>query len=125
MNCDNLKQAEYIKDISLNTMEKNLLFRLRSKTLEVKKNFPGLHSDDWCTSCGLFPESQSHLLECPSIVVHLGYLSGTTSIPDENDIYGSIEKQKGIVKIYSDILEIRERLEKRNRDSEDLNLPQN
>ena len=107
-------QAEYIKDISLNTSEKQLLFRLRSKTLEVKKNFPGLHSNDLCTSCGLFPESQSHLLQCTEIVVHLGYLAGTTSTIDENDIYRGIEKQKMIVKIYSDIIEIRERLEKRS-----------
>ena len=94
LSCDKLKQAEYIQDISLNTSEKNLLFKLRSKTLEVKKNFPGLHSNNWCTSCYLFPESQSHLLQCPAIVVHLGYLAGTTSTLDENDIYRSIEKQK-------------------------------
>ena len=48
------------------------------------------------------------------IVVHLGYLAGTTSTIDENDIYRGIEKQKMIVKIYSDIIEIRERLEKRS-----------
>ena len=57
-----------------------------------------------------------------AIVVHLGYLAGTTSTPDENDIYRIIEKQKTIVKIYSDIREIRERLDKRK--SEDPNLPQ-
>ena len=58
-----------------------------------------------------------------AIVVHLGYLAGTTSTPDENDIYRIIEKQKTIVKIkiYSDIIEIRERLDKRK--SEDPNLP--
>ena len=39
MRSDKFTQAEYIKDISLNTSEKQLLFRLRSKTLEVKKNF--------------------------------------------------------------------------------------
>ena len=114
MRCDKFTQAEYIKDISLNTSEKQLLFRLRSKTLEVKKNFPGLHSNNWCTSCYLFPESQSHLLQCPAIVVHLGYLAGTTSTIDENDIYRGIKKQKMIVKIYSDIIEIRERLEMRS-----------
>ena len=124
LSCDSLKQAEYIQNISLNTSEKNVLFKLRSRTLEVKKNFPGLHSNEWCTSCYLFPESQSHLLQCPAIVVHLGYLAGTTSTLDEKDIYRSIEKQKVIVKIYSDILEIRESLEKISRNTENLNLPQ-
>ena len=94
MRCDKFTQAEYIKDISLNTSEKQLLFRLRSKTLEVKKNFPALHSNDLCTSCGLFPERQSHLLQCREIVVHLGYLAGATSIPDENYIYRSLKSRR-------------------------------
>ena len=33
-----IKDIKYIKDISLNTSGKQLMFKLRSKTLEVKKN---------------------------------------------------------------------------------------
>ena len=120
LNCEKLKPAEYLLDASFTTTEKQLLFKLRSKTLEVKKNFPGLYSNLWCTSCGLFPESQSHLLQCPAIVVHLRYLAGTTSKLCENHIYGKLEQQKVIVKIYSDILDIRENLQK----TENVNLPQ-
>ena len=65
INCDKLKQAEYIQDSRFSTREKQLLFKLRSKTLDVNENFKGMNKKPWCTSCGLFKETQSHLLQCP------------------------------------------------------------
>ena len=112
LECTKLKQAVYLNDSKFSTREKRLLFKLRSKTIYVKKNFPGLNKDEWCVSCGLFPESQSHLLQCPELVVHLGYLSWKTSTLNGNFIYGNIEQQQAMVKIYTDILEVRENLQK-------------
>ena len=43
LNCRELKQAEYIQNSTFTTREKRLLFKLRSKTLDVKQNFPGVH----------------------------------------------------------------------------------
>ena len=63
-----------------------------------------------CISCGLFPESQGHLLQCPQLVTKLNYLSGKVSKLNEYDIYEDIEKQQIILRIYSDILEVREKL---------------
>ena len=109
--CTEMKQADYIEDSSLNTNEKQLLFRLRSQTLEVKQNFKGLNKNPWCISCGLFQETQGHLLQCPELVKHLYYLKGKTSKLNENFVYGSLHQMKMIVKIYSDIMEIRENLQ--------------
>ena len=92
------------------TREKQLLFKLRSRTLDVKNNFPGQNRNPWCTSCGLFQETQSHLLQCPEIVTKLSYLAGKSSTLNENFVYGSHKQQQIIVKIYSDILEVRENL---------------
>ena len=92
------------------TREKQLLFKLRSRTLDVKSNFPGQNRNPWCTSCGLFQETQSHLLQCPEIVTKLSYLAGKSSTLNENFVYGSHKQQQIIVKIYSDILEVRENL---------------
>ena len=80
--------------------------------VNLKQNFPGQTRNPWCTSCGLFPETQSHLLQCPEIVPKLGYLHGKTSKLNENLIYGNINQQQMIVKIFSDILEVRENLQK-------------
>ena len=118
LNCSELKQADYLHDQNFSTHEKRLLFKLRSKTIDVKQNFPGLNKDMWCTSCGLFPENQSHLLQCPALVVHLGYLAGETSTLNENYIYGSTEQKRSIVKIFSDILEVRDNLQQKMRDLE-------
>ena len=65
LNCIQLKVAEYLKDSRFNTREKQLLFKLRSRTLDVKQNFKNQHKTPWCVSCGLFQETQSHLLQCP------------------------------------------------------------
>ena len=105
-----MKIAEYITDSRLDTKKKQLLFRLRSRTLDVKKNFGGQFWNSWCTSCGLFQETQGHLLQCPPLVKNLRYLLGKTSKLNENDIYGNIMQQVQIVNIYSDILQERENL---------------
>ena len=110
MNCSELKVAKYLEDPSFNTKQKQLLFKLRSRTLDVKANFRGQNSDILCISCGLFSETQSHLLQCPQLVTSLNYLCGKTSKLNEMDIYGNTEKQKIIVNIYSDLLEVRENL---------------
>ena len=106
-----MKTAEYLTNPDFNTKQKQLLFKLRSRTLDVKVNFRGQHMNNiLCISCGLVPESQSHILQCPPIVTRLNYLSDKTSKLNELDIYGDLESQKKIVNIYSDILEIREKL---------------
>ena len=76
----------------------------------MKLNFPGQNNNVWCISCGLFPESQSHLLQCPKLVTHVNYLCGKTSKLNENDIYGDVRKQEKIINIYSELLEVRENL---------------
>ena len=102
--------AEYLQDSRFSTKMKQLLFRLRSRTLDVKQNFKNINQNPWCSSCGLFAQSQGHILQCPEITKHLRYLKGRTSKLDENDIYRNLEKQLIITKIYSDLLEIRETL---------------
>ena len=112
--CRKLEMAEYLNNPRFNTRQKQLLFKLRSRTLDVKCNFRGQFIDLWCISCGLFPESQSHILQCPELVTKLNYLAGKTSCLNENCIYGDIEEQLKIVNIYSDLLEEREKLKEKS-----------
>ena len=108
LDCSELKVADYLKDPRLDTKKKQLLFKLRSRTLEVKANFGTRFENPWCISCGQVRETQGHLLQCPPLVKNLKYLSEKDSKLNENDIYGSLDKQIQIVNIYSDILEQRE-----------------
>ena len=118
MNTKELKTAEYIKSPVFSTREKKLLFKLRSRTIDVKCNFPGKYGDLWCISCGLYQETQGHLLQCPEIIKKLQYLNLKLSTVSENFIYGTIEEQQIIVNMYSDILEVREKLKQK-----DIKLP--
>ena len=88
--------------------KKQLLFKLRSRTLEVKANFGTKSKNPWCISCGQVRETQSHLFQCPLVVKNLKYLSEKASKLNKNYIYGSLDQQIKIVNIYSDILEQRE-----------------
>ena len=87
-----------------------MLFKLRSGTLDIKGNFKSQHKDPWCICCGRFEESQNHLLQCQEIGKRLNYLTEKQLDYGENDIYGDLEKQLKIVKVYSDIIEIREEM---------------
>ena len=105
-----LKPAEYIVSQKFTTREKRLLFRLRSRTLELKGNFPGQFQDLICRTCGLADETQCHLRLCEAIASKLGYVQQQISDLDEHLIYGNAEEQAVIVKVFSDILEARDAL---------------
>ena len=109
LHSSSFKTAQYLVDDSFTKTEAHLLFKLRSKTLNLKTNFSQMYSDNLCRICKLFPESQSHLLQCPDIIPKLKLLSNYKEI-DENYIYGDVSKQLKIVKIYTKVLEIREEL---------------
>ena len=111
LKCDELKTAEYINSPRFSLEEKQLLFKLRSRTLDVKANFRNQYKDHWCISCGLSLETQSHLLECPEILKKLGYVVDKNKKHNENLIYGTLEEQEVIIKVYGDILKIRDEIQ--------------
>ena len=101
------KTAGYLIDERFSKSESQLLFRLRSKTLNVKQNFEKQHTNNLCQTCRLFPETQSHLLQCPEIAPKLKLLNLQENDAEEKFIYGNIDQQLIIVKIYSKIWELR------------------
>ena len=101
-----LKTAEYLIDSRFSRSESNLLFKLRSKTLHIRMNYQNQHVNILCQICGLFPESQSHLLQCPQIVPKLKILSDE-KLPDESLIYGNVDQQLKIIKIYMQVIDVR------------------
>ena len=63
-----------------------------------------------CRCCNMAQETQSHLLQCKELVSKLHYLEENSTNLNEMFIYGNLEQQETIVKIYSDILEVRDSL---------------
>ena len=102
--------AQYMVEPSLNKKEQQLLFGLRTKTVNLKMNFKQQHKDHLCLTCNLLPETQEHVLQCPEIVKHMKHIIKQDSKWTEDDIYCKLEDQIRIVKIYSEVLEIRNKL---------------
>ena len=105
-----LQVADYLKDPRLMKKQQQLLFRLRSRTLNVKCNFSNQYENVFCSTCKLFPETQAHLLQCPEIVKNMQNLVPKASEINENDIYGSLENQIKITRIFEEVLQIREKI---------------
>ena len=103
--------ASYLVDSNFSKKEAQLLFKLRSKTIDAKLNFQkeenAQFQENLCRTCHLFPESQGHLLQCPEIVPKLKLLSLENCSVDENWMYSNINNQLKISKVYTQILEIR------------------
>ena len=87
-----------------------MLFRLRSQTLDVKMNYGSRNEDILCEVCKLFPEIQSHVLQCPEITPKLNLVNLANLDLDEKFIYSNIENQLKITKMYCQVLEIREKI---------------
>ena len=105
-----MRISPYLQDSRFSKDERELLFKLRSKTIWVKDNFRNayLDNDMLCDLCKLFPCTQAHPLQCPQLM--------TTMIVDkklninDNFIYGDVDQQLVYVKIYKQYWELREQL---------------
>ena len=113
LNSSSLKTSEYLQDGRFSKAETQLLFKLRTQTTDLKMNFPKMYSNTICSTCKLFPESQSHILQCPVIVPQLKLIMNKPSEFNEECIYGKLEDQLKIIKIYTKIFEVREDLLKK------------
>ena len=82
-----------------------LLFSLRTRMLDVRKNFPSKYNNQiGCRLCLVQVEDQTHIMKCEKLVARV-------NIPlnvDYEDIFNSVEKQKQILKVYKELLRVRE-----------------
>ena len=93
------KLEKYLSSEKLSTAEKQTLFKLKTRMVEVKSNFKTQHDDQ--VTCSFCPEedTQSHLLSCKEVTVGID-----TSSVEYEDIFRDIDKQEAIAKVYYKIL---------------------
>ena len=88
-----------------NRSDIELLFALRTRMVNLKKNFPSWYKDDIaCRICKVQVECQEHLLACHELRKYV-------DIPDDvkyEDLFGEPEKQLKMMKIYKKLLRKRE-----------------
>ena len=98
--------------------EIQLLVNLRTHMLsEARTNYKHKFGDNiWCVSCKLFPSSQEHLFNC---YVIRNALKKDVNFKEYSydDIYGSLEKQEKISKLFIKILETIQKLTEENQNS--------
>ena len=97
LHSSSFKTEDYLVDGRFSRTEIQLLFKLRSQTADLKMNFPKISSDNLCSSCKLFPESQSHILQCPAIIPKLNLLAVQHCKLNEESNKGHIDEQLKIL----------------------------
>ena len=67
---ENLKMQNYLKSnkFTISQNEAEEIFKLRSRMMDVKLNFRGMHETLECDICNEEDGSQKHLLECSEIL---------------------------------------------------------
>ena len=107
---NSLKVQTYISDFQ--TKDTQLLFKLRSRMINVRANFKNYYRDS-DISCNLClkgtEENQAHLLECETLIENCQQLHDDYSVEYE-DIFEETEKQLKATRLFQAVLETRERL---------------
>ena len=103
MSLETLNPSSYLFSKLLNKTEIQTLFKLRTRSIDVKKNQESSHKNNmWCRACCLFTESQEHLLDCHEIRKRLSYVD--FSEISYKMIFGNLTEQEKIAKSYNLVL---------------------
>ena len=99
--------SEYLIDRRFSKEERELLFRLRSKTVDVKENFKNAYVNNnmLCELCAMFLCTQMHILPCPKLTISL--VVDQNLRLSEKCVYGTLDQQLIFVKIYNQFWKLR------------------
>ena len=103
-----LETSKYLLDSRFTKVERELLFKLRSQTIQVKANFRNGNIENMlCELCHLFTCTQEHVLSCP-VLTQKCTVVNTDTIIQHSFIYGSVERQLSYIHIYNQFWQTRE-----------------
>ena len=101
----------YLTDVRFQTKEKQMLFSLRVRMTSTKLNYRSMYTDLNCNICSEnVPQSDSHLLECQTLINECSELRNDTQVEYE-DIFGNTEEQLRIAKLFMAIFETKSDIE--------------
>ena len=86
-----------------------LLFKLRTRMTQVKRNFKSAYSSLTCNLCQKEEEDQVHLLSCPNILSECIELRDDTEVEYE-DLFSDVKKQLKAVKLFDKVFKARDKL---------------
>ena len=102
-------KENYFVDRRFSKSECELLFALRTRTVPgIKANFSSQYENNLvCELCSAHPDSQECLLSCDTLSKHVQ----TPDNIEYEDLYRSVDKQHKIVKVFKQLLRVREILQ--------------
>ena len=100
--------SPYLCDPRFKKKEREILFKLRSRTIQTKENFQNayLNNNMLCELCKLFPCTQFHPLQCPSLMTRI-MVDENVKI-SEKHVYGSVYQHPASAKIYTQFWDLRQ-----------------
>ena len=102
----------YLKPGNMSNIQRKFIFKLRSRMLDVKVNFPGTQENLLCELCGEHNDDQESLLVCEKLDESNSLV---TKSPDYKDLFSShVDKQLEISLILKRKFELRKKLLKLN-----------
>ena len=105
----NLSTATYLVDSRFSKCERELLFKLRSRTVQVKYNFQSGNIENLlCDLCNLFTCTQEHVLSCPVLTAQCKMVN--TKTVEHSFIHGNVDQQLLYTRIYSKFWDARKSL---------------
>ena len=119
---EKLEMQNYIKSDVLSTEEKQLLFALRTATINVRANFRGAHSTTDCNLClNNVPQTSSHLLDCTTILRESEKIRNNDRVQLEH-VFGDLDQQREAVQIFKEALSIKTKIENETTASNQYNF---
>ena len=104
-----LEIQTYITSPLFSNSEVSLLFALRSRYIDCKANFRNKYSKDnlLCQICAKSEETQIHIFQCEILKSKLKSEEILKEKTEYNDLFKNARRQKVIVTIFTQLLEIR------------------
>ena len=110
---DKLETQSYLTSPLFSNEDVNILFSLRSRSVECKSNFKNRYKEEdiLCPFCRIGEDSQQHMLVCKEITARIQSKNICSSQIVYEDIFKDHLKQKGATVLFHQILEIRKQLQ--------------
>ena len=102
-----------LRSNSLTNNEVFMLYRIRSRMLDVKNNFRTIYSENMNCRLGcLSEENIEHLLSCKHLMKHFNKSKQEQMMKmSERQAFGNISKQKELTSAIIELLRVREEIE--------------
>ena len=107
---ENIKMQKYLQanTCKITQGEAQLIFKLRCRTINVKRNLKGMYDNLDCTACGEEEETQEHIIQCKKLSKN----KENNDVKYEKLFNGTVGEKLIIAKIFKENYDVLENMKK-------------